>query len=225
MEDMTGLNPQEVQQQIINFYWKALGIGIGFQNDCNHYSDSLITAWCSPKAVEFQKKFDRIYVIGYNIDALASQIAQSAVSAYNIVARIQGLEPLNIEEMNFNATNPKRISRNLRDAYDHPNLENFKEVSDSGVVGMNVGLVKVARSLFEQKVKEMINKLNDLPLDISLYDPEGSQKEAYKKAIQTMIDDIEERVRDAHAFIEDAIQTEQDTIMLAKQQATDVLSA
>ena len=61
-------------------------------------------------------------------------------------------------------------------------------------------------------------------MNIAFYDPNGSQSEAYKSLIEKSKTKVLEEVESIKADIKEAISTEENNILLAKQQAAEILS-
>ena len=68
MDGITGLSPQEAQDQIYAFYNHIVVIANNFHNQYSEpFIENLAKAWCSPKAVEFfDKHYVKIYVWSAN---------------------------------------------------------------------------------------------------------------------------------------------------------------
>ena len=178
--------------------------------------DGLYYAWCSPNAKDFSSKhFPIISAIDINVRHLGKNIAISATQAYNYIATSNG-------------------SSTITDGFFAGDQQAMNETSSytllldkngDGIVGMNHQNVKLLVSLFKDAVNNLINGLNELPLDIAFYDPNGEMKAAYKKEITDMVNVITEQTTAVYNDIEAALETEIDTILLAKENAASTMTA
>lgn len=89
---------------------------------------------------------------------------------------------------------------------------------------MNIYQVKLAVEVFETKIQRVINEIDNIPMNIAFYDEDGSQAAAYANEIKKMKDKTIEMTTQIVADIKSAMETEQNSILLAKQQATQTLN-
>ncbi len=220
-EGMTGLNPEVALRQIHEFFETVDKYCTDFwKNGAEIFMVGLEKVWCSPKAVEFaEKHFNKIYSIDYVVYITFRNICINAITAYNIVARANGWDAILYDDT-FSPSNLDDI--NNIGAPDEP--YELKEVNENGVVGMNHMQVKNLLSIFKTKVDELIKNIDTLPLDIAFYDPNGEMKAAYKQEITNLINRISSDYNDISTDINNAIETEINTMLLAKQEATDALT-
>ena len=216
MANMTGFNPEAAKQQLEEF--KEYG-----KNICNKASDvfdvfnaALAESWCSPKAKEFQRDYlQRLAIFDDNILTLYNQIYRSAVDAYNTIAAANGWPSMAQDTQGF--WSKYYAGQGVSTA--------MKEASENGVVGMNVANVKLARSIYLDEMKKIVDQMNETPMDIAFYDPEGAQQAAYKNEIQTRITKMNEDINEAMAAIDSAMETEENTILIAKDSAASTMAA
>ena len=74
-------------------------------------------------------------------------------------------------------------------------------------------------------MKAVIQLMNDTPMDIAFYDPDGAQQAAYKNEIQTRVTDMNEKIDEAMAALSSAMETEENTILIAKDSAASTMAA
>lgn len=216
MADFTGFDPAAAKQQLEQF--STFG-KIVYEKATKAYYDffqSLKDNWCSPKAVEFTTEhLFVIHAFSGNIATMYMQIYRSAVDAYNIIARAQGESAMALEDQN--------------EWYSHYNDdmggEILKEANENGIVGMNVANVQLARDIYLTQMNEIITAMENTPLDIAFYDPGDAQKTAYKNEITTRVNDMNEKINTTVKALNEAMETETNTIMIAKDNAAGTMSA
>ena len=215
MADMTGFNPEAAKQQLEAF--KEYGNTVYKKTIDAYYNffDSLKDNWCSPKAVEFTRNYlFTLHAFSHNMITLYRQIYRSAVDAYNIIARAQGSSVMPLEDQGpFNSYTSTMGG------------EVLKEANENGIVGMNVANVQLARGVYLDEMKAVIQLMNDTPMDIAFYDPDGAQQAAYKNEIQTRVTDMNEKIDEAMAALSSAMETEENTILIAKDSAASTMAA
>lgn len=217
MADMTGFNPDVAKQELNAF--KNYGNEI-YHKSIDAYeifNYALYDSWCSPKAVEFQENhFKKIVAIPENIHIVYTQIYRNATDAYNIIARANGWPTIDLSDQNSwtsHYAESLRADRKLREA------------NENGVVGMSVANVKLARGIFLDEMKAVIELMNETPMNIAFYDPDGAQQAAYKNEIQTRVTNMNEVIDAAMAALDSAMETEENTILLAKNEAAGTMAA
>ena len=103
-------------------------------------------------------------------------------------------------------------------------VPSVKDVSENGVVGMNHAQVKLYVTIFQEGVNKFLNELDEVPINIAFYDPNGDLQASYRNEINKMRNKITEIFDSARKDIGNALDEEIDTILLAKENATDVLT-
>ena len=216
MADITGFSPDVAKQQLDDFlkYGKVVR---GKAADTYHdFLRSLYENWCSPKASDFTRQhLHKLCAFHGDIDTLYTQIYRSAVDAYNIIARANGWSSMaqddqKKDDASFNETMGTLLLR---------------EANENGVVGMNVANVKLARDLYLTQMNDVINLMNETPMNIAFFDPGDEQKTAFRSIIKTRVDLMQERINEAMATLNEAMETEENTILIAKESAAQTLSA
>lgn len=208
MEGMTGFNPGLLISQIDNFVSSGRSAGIDIGDAYKNFIDELSYCWASPKAVQFwtdmtPKYEDAIWQLQLLIDAMA----QKMVDAYNFAARANGAGTTNYK-------NEGGIG------FDCGKLVDQKD----GIVGMNVTEVRdVILPAFQNDVGLALDELRSLPKSIALYDDENGQQHYFSINVDNIIEKVEENIDEIVSEINGALETETDNILLAKQNATDVM--
>ena len=216
MADMTGFNPEMAQRQLEEFKEYGRNIYTKVSDVFDVFNAALAESWCSPKAKEFQVDYlQRLSIFDDNIRTLYNQIYRSAVDAYNNIARANGWPNM--------AQPPQDFWSKYYGAQGVSTA--MKEASENGVVGMNVANVKLARSIYLDEMKKIVDQMNETPMDIAFYDPEGAQQAAYKNEIQTRITKMNEDINKAMAALDSAMETEENTILIAKDSAASTMAA
>ncbi len=209
-EEFTGFDVSGARNNISKFYEEMDRICWKMEGDLTTYCSELHSTWCSPKAVEFNSQLDKMWAANQMVYNTCYAIVENAVRAYNVIAQSNGMEGW---YPNF----PKEtVNSAVNDPY-------YLVESKNGVVGMNVMQVKLSTDAFKKAVEDYKNSLDNLPTEIALYDPDNLQKGTYKieltKAKETFTDTIQ-KVLDG---IMGAIDTESQTILLAKEKSVDSL--
>lgn len=189
-----------------NFYEEGEDIVFEIQNDICNFFYNLSTAWCSPNAVEFYKEY-ALSLHRACID-ISTAFWNTLVAAYRSKFDID-------------------IGTNSYDSYynngDWPEITELKN-SYEGIVGMNKYAVKMIRDEFEKNIKNSMVKPDAIPCDIFFFDENNEMASAYANEINKIkskfTDIFNELVSSINAYIEN----ENQTLELAKQQATDALS-
>lgn len=218
MSNFTGFNPAVAKNEITNFYRMMNSIENDYYLGAYYLFMNLRDIWCSEKAIEFynnnaQKTMDLDNDFINEINTITSK----AIEAYNKIA-------LSNDTMAFNDPFvPSNLDVN-RD-YEAESCFPILNASDpnSGIVGMNVKEVESELKTYMSSMNKVVSSLDDVPTEIALFDPDGSLQEAYRSLIDKMKGKIPERITSVKNEIQAAINTEQDTTILSKQQATEIL--
>ena len=233
-DTFTGFTPDEASKQIIEFFAKCVEAGLDtfYYKGVEPFYHTLQKVWCSPKAVDFGNKYlPRLNALHKKIIYVGATICFNATTAYNSLAEANNLPSIQPSyddnfpnfSKGFTEGDPKSLDLDYLVDYDGTTFELYK-VSPNGIVGMNHLQVKQAMELFKSIVSETIGKLNDLPMDIAFYDPNGEMKYAYKDLINKLVEEINSEISEIITNINTALDTEVDNIMLAKEQATHTLN-
>lgn len=211
----TGLNPSVAKANIDAFVRAMKAVAMTFLDGGNALFNSLEKTWCSPKAAEFADAYSgSLYEATVtDIETAAMTIARNAETAFNTVSLANGGPSLG-------ANYGEQPSPSIYNYFGQ-----LKEASESGIVGMNVMQVQLALTVYGDVVEKGLAELDAVPTAIALYDPDGSQQAAYKAEIQKVKENLTEKINSMLDVIEDAMETEQNNITLAKDNATGSLSA
>lgn len=230
MDNFTGLNSELAETQIDNFARETLKLFGDYNAATNFFIYYLGVNWSSPKAIDFYNKYGpKMWAIRENFNILRSKIAIDAVDAFNDMASANDISVIEIPfSVNPNVgeyvdesdyTPSEYFDFNpLREIVSNP----YKESND-GKVGMNIEKVKVIYEIFQEKMKTFISALSNISTDFALYDPDGSIQASYKSRINKMVETISDTVTEMYKEIDSALETEQNIIIAAVQQANDML--
>jgi len=209
-EEFTGLDVSEARNNISAFYEEMDKICWKMEGDLTTYCSELFYTWCSPKAVEFNDQLDKLWAANQAVYNTCYIIVVNAVRAYNTVAQSNGLEGwypnFPKEPVNSTVNDPYRLV-----------------ASRNGIVGMNVPQVSLATDEFKKACEDYQNKLDSLPTEIALYDPNNLQKDTYKAELTKAKQSFIENIQNVMDGISSAIETETQTILLAKEQSVQEL--
>ncbi len=220
-EGFTGFNPSQVNTQMREFDDYGFKIAVDLIGAYSDFFEVLQTAWCSQKAVEFGNKY--IEALNYQITDLGlayTNITYTAVKAYNIHARLDGLPT--IDEGYNTPTEYGSIKWSNEGGRDISTIQLFDKNSE-GVVGMNKIVVKAALNTFVKKVNMVLERVNNTPYNIAFFDETGEQQAAYKEEITRMANRVRETFTSMIESLNKSIGEEINTLELAKNQATESL--
>ena len=214
MDGFTGLNPAEAKANIDAFVNAMNEVAMIFLNGGNALFGNLRETWCSPRAVEFGDKYSYVlYDSTFTaIKDAAMLIARNAETAYNTISIANGGGYLGA---NYGSQPVPSIQ-----GY----FGNLNETGTSGIVGMNLMQVQLALVVYGEAVEKGLNALAAVPTNIAFYDPNGEQQATYKAEIEKVKNNLEETINSMLDEIEAAMETEQNSLILAKESATDALS-
>jgi len=214
MDGFTGLNPSEAKSNIDAFVNAMNATAMIFLNGGNALFGNLKETWCSPRAVEFGDKFS--YKLYDNtvaaIEDAARLIARNAETAYNTISIANGGGSLGA---NY-GSQPTQGSQGY--------FGSLKESGASGIVGMNMMQVELALVVYGEAVEKGLAALAAVPTNIAFYDPNGEQQATYKAEIEKVKNTLEETINSMLDEIEAAMETEHNSLVLAKENATSALS-
>ncbi len=213
MEGITGLNPVEAKKQINDVLCHGLSIVMDLENSVNSYYMILNKIWFSPQAVSFSMDiFPELVNCYIDICNAYWKICDSAQDAYNKVAAAHGIETIN----DFEDTG----------AEEHVTISNhiLKEVSDNGIVGMNKKEVEEITTLFLNHLEnDIIKSLEETPLNISLFDPNGSQQAAFRDIIKNLVESLKTLINDISTKLKNCVDDDTNRIELSARQSAEVL--
>lgn len=229
----TGFNPGQAKENIRNFAEYADNVDYFLKQAFEYLFSELYWKWCSPKAVEFDGKYNELSSsICGEFRTMTDNIATSAKEAYNVIARAHHeatIEFNTISDLYIGFGNPARndVSQHSTGYGARGQLSLQHLVAShptSNAVGMNVSLVKVIVQEFETKITNVIERIGSIPTNIAYFDEDGSQQESYRNTINSMKEKITGLVDSIKTDIKSASEEEENSVMLAKEQATQVLN-
>ena len=218
MSNFTGFIPNQAKNDIVDFYRMMLDIENNYYLGAYYLFMNLHDLWCSEKAIEFynnnaQKTMD----LDNEFINVINTITSKAIEAYNDIARSNDFMEFSDAMVPTNLDTDKKFDAESC----FPAFNSFDP--NSGVVGMNVKEVESELSDYVDSMNKVVLSLDDVPTEIALLDPDGSLQNAYRSLIKKMKDKIPERITAVKSEIQEAIKTEKDTTVLAKQQAAEIL--
>lgn len=214
MDGITGFNPTELDKQIATLMDCHLSFCLSFSSARLTYFNSLTKTWCSQKAVEFSKEFfldfENCFI---DVSNAFYALADKMQAAYNAMATANGA--------------PTIDKYTDEGAEEHATESEFvlKPESESGDVGMNKQQVQYATDFFVEDVNSIIEHLNDMPVNISLFDPDGSMQATYNATVKTMTDEITALLNVLNGKLNTSIETEIENVTLGVNQSVSILSS
>ena len=211
MDGMTGLSPEVAKKNIETFYGEYSAAEGHLFETFQVLFMGLKDLWASPKAAEFANTYTpRINDVLSESRSGVCTVVKNAVRAYNTVSRSHGGGTMDTDFL-----------------WETPFKGDYKLLeSKDGIVGMNVMQVRLLLDEFNNNISDLVmSRFNELPWDIALYDPNGEQKAAYTSSIKNILDHITNVVVDIRNDLNGYMETEENTILLAKQQSTETMNA
>ncbi len=216
MDGITGFDPDKSKSYINDFVDRYDQIAFEFGNALSNMLIELSTKWYSPRTTGFWNESRyRVSNIVNLFYSTRKTILVNVFASYNCLARA-----------NNYPTTEDYYSEKVRNIVSSELEElEFKEASDTGAVGMNTMLVKnVILPVFTKTIDVCYQSLDNLPMSIAFYDPEGEIQAKYKELISTLRENLKKEVEVVMRALTYAIEQEADNIEIAKQNATDALS-
>ncbi len=227
MDGMTGFNPQQAKINIADF---ALNAG----NACADIDEAygllfyeLENFWASPKAVEFSDNYiPRIDGLINEMSETIKAIVKGAINGYNYVARTHDTGGW-IEDVDSLINGVYGDSHGDFGTRDASGVHERGLLADkNGLVGMNIAAVRdIVMPNFNMSINKVVNALDEIPTSIALYDEEGSQQQAYESNIRGFITKFNELNEELSASMKEALETETNNILIAKQKSTESMKA
>ena len=213
MNGYTGLDPAKVQSQIEEFFSKGMSFCVALSTNTSTYYKILEKIWCSPNAVQFSKKiFPELENCQIDVSNYYWKIAAAATKAYNTIAAANGLDTISgvvDEGAEAHVTDAKYV---------------LKDVSESGIVGMNKEQVKEVTDGFVHYLDtDLITILEETPLDIAFYDPDNSLKTEYRNSIIKLIELVKEVINDISSETSAYVEKEVDAVELSAKKSVETL--
>ncbi len=210
MADFTGFNPAHATHEIETLR-EVLGDARYLLSDAfTVIASDIAEVWASPKA----KEFGGTYVPQMN-DLLESYTTNATSILKNVVRAIEIMANANGASFNGDFADMGSVEV----------CDNFKEEKD-GIVGMNVAQVELYQDTFKDQLKAFFTAFAQVDaLDISLYDPHGSLKQAFKTLLTEFETKLNELVESINKAIQFATLSEINTIRIAKNDAATTMSA
>ncbi len=210
-----GMDPVLAKKNIDDFSRAMYQIYIKFSDAICNLFEELYYAWVSPNAVEFYDKYALdCENVRNDIIKSTDAICQGAFRSYNVMARATGNPVLTDDYAN------EAFATSVIDFDDFTKLISNK----AGKSGINRTYAKNILDAFNVTINDIYSLLDAVPSSIALYDYEDSQSGAFSTGISNMRTKIESLVSDIKTKINEAIMTEVDNILLAKQQSTDAMT-
>ena len=211
MADFTGFDPEQSKSdihQLDSVLWDCRN---KLHKTVPEFFYSLTEVWASPKAVEFGNTYmTRFNDLLQDFSRRHIVIMQNVIRAISTVARANGYPDFYYDYV---------LDPELSYYFD------FKEEKD-GIVGMNIMQALLYKDEFNQNVDKFNNALNELDFqNIALYDPEGLQQAAYKEELRQFKETFNELITEINEAVSIAFEEETNEIRLAKEQATQTMSA
>ena len=212
---MTGYNPELAKRQLDQFVDMCNQLYIEAGNAVDLFNRALVNNWTSPKAANMNGFLhENTNYIGNAINSMCNTVAMNAVTAIRYLAMKNGSDFQYGDGISLGGGNYFG---------DH-----WVDLKESGVhgVGMNKNnVIYLILPDFRNSLNSVKEKLNNLPLDLAVYDPSGRMKEAYIQLITKCKADINQCVLRVDSEINQILTQEVDNITIGVNQAVETMTA
>ena len=216
MDGFTGLDIEKSKQQIDEFVTLAEKADAFIGNMLGDFFGILNQKWASPNAVECTTKYtNSFYEFGKNFQTTYIHVMGGAVDAGNTLCRANGVE-----------TCFEVYGNDLGTGESGPGWDLYTcEENINGLTGMAVENVRIARDTLVSQKDKAVSMLEAIPTQIEFYSTDGSLMNAYKTGIDSFVSQFSETFDSLVTEINGYIETEENNILLAKEQATQNMAA
>ena len=220
MDNFTGLSLSQASNDIAEYHKAAFANRHRIWEAYEYLFTELSEFWASPKAVEFDNTFrPQIAELLDYYDKNIAIICSNSRQSYNILARANGAPILEDDGTYY-------IGEDGRYPISFP-VDDFPSLLDTknGVAGMNTQQVKNVQKIFTSKISNAVSDMDNIPMEIAFYDPDGSLQLSFANRVESIKQKIWAVLEVVTRSINNAMLNETHTLLLAKQQATESLSA
>jgi hypothetical protein len=224
MDGFTGFNPDTVRKQIDDFTKYGRDVYLDLKNAFDDFMRSLQKAWCSPRALGFYEDSKIFSVYAMNISKAYKNVAVRAIRAYNSNASAHGLSTIDSsgyysgEELyNFG------LQGDGSGSGDFSYVKLYDRDPNTGAIGMDINKCSIIKDDFVRKVKEITKRIDYTPYDIAFFDPNGTQKNAYKQEIVKISDKFIDCFEDIINDFRNCLENEADQVAAAREESINVL--
>lgn len=221
MSEITGFNPEQAKRNINDTTSALYKIMDEYASTSFAFFLDLSIKWASPKAKEFGDKYQpMVKDAALDIYKLEFSLSNNSIAAYDALATSNGYPTFRGDNGPYETS--VMIMNEELDYLESDKL--FKE-DFYGTVGMNVLQAKEILANYSANVNSLVQSLGDVPVEIAFYDPGSEMASAYRNAVEKIKEKILSTTQSIETDVKSAMEEEVDTILLAKQNATDTLSA
>ena len=211
MDGLIGIDVASARAEILQF--AELGKK-GYRQlfDCARYFfDDLSTKWASPNAVAFYDEYaDLYYNVVCDFERKLMHKVHGANDAGRTLSRAHGESWVDVE---YSVDSPGDYHYS------------FLKESIDGVSGMAVENVKTICYSFRAAIQNAVASVYYLPTSIQFVSPDGSLVSEYAINIKSIVDEMGETLDPLSSAIWTYIETETDNILLAKNEAENILKS
>ena len=215
MDGFTGLNIEQANTEIQDFMSKTFEIKHDFEKCFKTLFEVLNKKWASSNAKSYTNQtIPEICELHANYWNTILHIIHGACDAANYLAEANG------------ASFTQYFGSIEAGFENESNLELSPcNAEINGAVGMDLASVKMAVEFFSRDTKTIISKLNVVPKKISFYDANGDLLSTYDRNVTEFIKQFSVLFDKIERALRLYLQSEQDNILLAKENATNTMSA
>lgn len=181
----------------------------------NSFWDDISNCWNSKKFDDFQSNYkDECASITISLANKINALQNNLITSYNSYAKANGESCIEDESRDY-------VLKNT----DYNNAPVTAVTHSNNLTGMNIDMVmNTILPNFEKGIIEAISILEELPTSISIFDVSGNLRKTFSTHITSMTDEVRELVTNMKNSIKEAVETEVNTIELAKNEAQEAMA-
>ncbi len=207
-DDWTGINIRIVTSQLNTFADKTKNIIHNYSTNFDLFNDTLYETWGSDNAVNFNEHLTSLFKYKKELCEMRNKLLKAVSEAATEMAKHNGATfNYRVDYMMYGGV-PKKIREDI-----------------NGVKGMNIPLAKTALDSFEYGCSETVKSLDELPVELGLYDPSGELEATYKALIKNTVSQFKNDFIDARNYLADAFKEETLQLEIGKKEAEEELAA
>ena len=161
--NVTGLNPSVARHNITNFLERSTNACRELVSVYSELYNELYSSWASPNAVRFNSYKSQIQKMLQSFAKETIEIARSAISQYNSIARANGAASFSLNLDSFGLAINTDVGKNLVDR-------------QNDIVGMDIMSVDNIMGNFKNRISNVLDIINSIPTSIALFDRNASMQ-------------------------------------------------
>lgn len=213
-DGFTGIDLRQaaIDMNNLNYVFK------GFCEYLEKYNETLIVElahnWASPNAVTFNNKYAPVFIDMYK--ETVTTLNKLTIDVADAIASMASANGATFDTSSIDTTD-KLINGTA--TYEGQ----AREQDDNGATGMNVEACKTILEEYNTNINSLLNKMDEFPTSLALYDPDGNLQSSYKSRMSTLKESLNSKISEVNKTINNSMETEQNNILLSVTTASDTL--